>query len=55
MDYRSTHAVDRRRDPRERQRAARPATADRIVTGPNMTEVIHRELFSDYRPTAGPR
>ena len=54
MNYRSTHAVDRRRDPRERQRAAGPATADRVFTGPNMTEVIHRALFSDW-PTAGQR
>lgn len=54
MDYRSTHAVGRRRDPRDGPRAPRPATTDRPATGPNMTEMIHRELFSDYRPT-GPK
>jgi len=30
-------------------------TADRADTGQNMTEVIHGELFSDYKPTTGPR
>jgi len=54
MDYRSTHAVGGRRDPRDGPRAPRPATTDRPATGPNMTEMIHRELFSDYRPT-GPK
>lgn len=55
MDYRSTHAVDRRRDPRERQWSPCPVTADRADTGPNMTEEIHGELFPDYKPTTGPR
>jgi len=54
MDYRSTDASDRRRDPRDPRR--RPdSTAEQTAPGPNMTDAIHRRLFSDYTPAAGPR
>ncbi|KLL95734.1 hypothetical protein NJ76_23325 [Rhodococcus sp. IITR03] len=54
MDYRSTDASDRRRDLREARRRPGPAT-EQTATGANMTDAIHRRLFSDYTPTAGPR
>ena len=54
MDYRSTDASDRHCDPREPRRRRDP-TAEQTATGPNMTDAMHRRLFSDYTPTAGPR
>lgn len=54
MDYRNNRGCDRRRDLRAQQPAPRVVVSERLV-GPDMTESIHRELFSDYRATSGLR